>query len=55
MRTSSALSIWKVKMGGIKKKFQINALNAAANKTGKISKREAKIETTISRIKAIIL
>jgi hypothetical protein len=52
---SSVLSIWKVKIGGIKKKFHISALKKAALKTGKMSNSIAKIETVTSSNKATVL
>jgi hypothetical protein len=42
-------------MGGIKKKFQINALKIAAHKTGKISNNMANTETVINSISATVL
>ena len=52
MRPSSGVSIWKVMVGGIKKKFQIRALKRADTITGRISKRMALRETAINRIRA---
>jgi hypothetical protein len=44
-----------VNLGGIKKKFHIKALSAAANKTGKISNVIANNETVNNRINATTL
>ena len=52
---SSVLPIVKVNLGGIKKKFQSNALNNAARSTGKISKNIAMNETVTSKISATTL
>jgi hypothetical protein len=52
---SSGVPIYKVRMGGIKKKFQINALNNAESKTGKISNRIALTETTKRKMGATAL
>jgi hypothetical protein len=42
-------------VGGIKKKFQINALNNAESMTGKMSKSMALRETTNNKIRATTL
>jgi hypothetical protein len=42
-----------VKRGGMKKKFQINALSAADIKTGKMSNETASMETVNKSIKAV--
>jgi hypothetical protein len=52
IRPSSGVSMWKVIVGGIKKKFHIRALNRADIITGKISKRMALRETAINSIRA---
>lgn len=44
-----------VKRGGIKKKFQIKALNIAAVSTGNNSRKIAQIETVTSKISATTL
>jgi hypothetical protein len=54
-KVSSALSMWKENTGGIKKKFQINALRIAVSKTGKISNKIAAIETAIIKMSATTL
>ena len=54
-KKSSAVLTWKVNRGGIKKKFQVNALNTAENSTGNMSKEIAINETVSSSIKAITL
>jgi hypothetical protein len=45
----------KVSVGGMKKKFQINALSKAESMTGKISNSMAFGETTTNKIRAIAL
>src|ERR1035437_7233600 len=55
IKISSVLPIVKVNFGGIKKKFQINALKNAARSTGKISKNIATNETVTSKINATTL
>jgi len=52
---SSVECTWKVKRGGIKKKFQMSALKIAAVSTGSISKEMAIIDTVSSKISAITL
>jgi hypothetical protein len=47
--------MWKVKIGGIKKKFHINALKKAATNTGKMSNNMATIETVTRSNKATVL
>jgi hypothetical protein len=44
-----------VNLGGIKKKFHMKALSAAANKTGKISNVTANNETVNNKINATTL
>jgi hypothetical protein len=50
MSKSSVLSMWKVRCGGIKKKFQTSALTVAASKTGPMPMMVDMMETTNSRI-----
>ena len=52
---SSVDDTCSVNLGGMKKKFQIKALRAAASKTGKISKVIASNETANNRINATTL
>jgi hypothetical protein len=52
---SSVLPIVKVKVGGIKKKFQTNALKRAATNTGPISKNIATRETVTNNRSATTL
>src|SRR6185369_11107517 len=52
---SSVVLTWIVKRGGIKKISQINALNVAASKTGKISKLIANKETVTNKMNAATL
>ena len=52
---SSVVDTCKVNRGGIKKKFQVKALSAAANRTGKISKVMASNETVNNKISATTL
>jgi hypothetical protein len=54
IRISSLLPMWNVKRGGIKKKFQIKALNIDAVSTGKISKNIAIKDTVTSNINATV-
>jgi hypothetical protein len=49
---SSVVSTWIANLGGIKKKSQIRALNAAEISTGKMSKITASIDTASNSIKA---
>lgn len=52
---SSALSMWNVYNGGMKKKFHKKALMAAAVITGHMDKVMAKMDTTVSKISATTL
>lgn len=52
---SSVLDTCNVNLGGMKKKFQMKALSAAANKTGKISKVIANKDTVNNKINATTL
>ena len=54
-KRSSPVCTWKVNLGGIKKKFHINALNAAEIRIGKISKNKARSERDTSSKKATTL
>jgi hypothetical protein len=49
------LETWIVNLGGIKKKFHIKALSAAASKTGRISSVIANSETVNNKINATTL
>lgn len=55
MSMSSALSMWKVYSGGMKKKFHKKALMVAATITGHTDKVMASKETTVSKISATTL
>lgn len=49
------LSIRNVNFGGIKKKFQTNALNSAEQRTGMMSKNIAVNETVTNKMSATTL
>jgi hypothetical protein len=55
IKESSVEPTLNVNRGGMKKKFQINALNKAARRTGKISKNIAIRETVTNKINATTL
>src|SRR5688500_18752466 len=54
-RVSSGSPIVKVIVGGMKKKFQINALKIAVVNTGKMSNNIANTETASNKIRATTL
>jgi hypothetical protein len=55
IKASSGVAICQVRIGGIKKKFQINVLSNAENITGNMSNKIALSETAKSKIRATAL